>query len=176
METRKPRPVIAISSCLLGNQVRYDGELKHFPELCQQLQQQCDLLPVCPEVEIGLSVPRPPVQLTGDPDKPRMTGRDDPAIDVSDAMYQFCTDKPAQLKHISGYVFKSKSPSCGLHNIPVFNHGETIKDNGRGLFAQAITHLFPQLPVAEETELETSEQQLQFVQQVLDYYKKHIAR
>jgi len=53
------RPVIAISSCIMGQRVRYDGEIKHYPDLCQHLQNYFELFPICPETEIGLSVPRP---------------------------------------------------------------------------------------------------------------------
>ena len=167
------KPRVAISSCIAGYLVRYDGEPKHFPELCHQLEQYVVLIPVCPEVEIGLSVPRPPVQLTGDPEQPRMTGRDDPAIDITDKMRRYCQDKSQHLDDISGYIFKSKSPSCGLRNIPVLNNHTIIDDNRRGLFAQTMVNTYPDLPVAEETDLVTEQQCSDFVAQVLHYYHKH---
>ena len=88
------KPRIAVSSCIIGQRVRYDGQLKHFPEIDRFLREHAELIPVCPEVEIGLSVPRPPVQLTGDVSTPRMTGRDDPAIDITAPMEAFCKQKP----------------------------------------------------------------------------------
>ena len=163
------KPVIAISSCLLGNRVRYDGELKHFPELCKHLQAHFQLLPVCPEVEIGLAVPRPPLHLVDDGERLRMVGRDDPSIDVSDAMYRFCADRALQLHGICGYVFKSRSPSCGLRDIPVSQRGEIVDANHAGLFAEAIRRHYPRLPVADETELLSPEQRQAFIQQVTDY-------
>jgi len=166
------KPVIAISSCILGNRVRYDGEIKHFPEICQQLQQHFQLLPVCPEVEMGLSVPRPPLQLIADDGGTRMVGRDDPSIDVSAAMDEYCRDKPTQLGAISGYVFKSRSPSCGLNQIPVLQLGKPAETNHRGLFAEAMLTRYPDLPVAQETELESAQQRQQFIQQVLNYYRQ----
>jgi uncharacterized protein YbbK (DUF523 family) len=165
------KPIIAISSCLLGQRVRYDGEIKSFADITQHLQQYFDLLPVCPEVEIGLGVPRPAVQLTGNPSHPRMTGRDNPEIDVTTAMRVYCATKPQQLTNICGYVFKSKSPSCGLKNIPVFNDGKMIADNQHGLFAQRITELWPKLPVCDETDLLTAQSRQQFIERVLAYRK-----
>jgi uncharacterized protein YbbK (DUF523 family) len=168
------KPAIAISSCLLGNKVRYDGELKHFPQLCSELQKHFQLLAVCPEVEIGLSVPRPPVQLSGDAKHPRMTGRDDPRIDVTEKMYAFCEQRKQSLAHVAGYVFKARSPSCGLGNIPLFVHGEIVDENMRGLFAQAMVDEYPELPMADEEQLASPDQQQKFIQQVLDYYKNHL--
>ncbi len=165
------KPDIAISSCILGNAVRYDGESKFLPGICHELQQHFNLIAVCPEVEIGLGVPRPPVQLTGDPAHPSMTGRDDPQINVTDKMRDYCTSKPTQLKHICGYVFKSKSPSCGIHSIPVFDHGEIMDDNNRGLFADAMIKLYPELPITDELALSQPEQRQQFIHQVLHYYQ-----
>lgn len=170
-----PKPTIAISSCILGQRVRYDADIKSFPEICHHLQQFFQLLPICPEVEAGLTVPRPPVQLSGDPLHPRMTGRDNPDIDVTDVIRQFCQTRITSLPEIHGYVFKSKSPSCGLHAIPVFAQGHIVDHHNRGLFAQAITTTFPKLPVVEETELTNPQQRQHFIQQVLHYCKSQSA-
>ena len=168
------RPVIAISSCILGNRVRYDGELKHIPELCEQLQQHFQLLAVCPEVEIGLSVPRPPLQLSRDAGgRVRMIGRDDRSIDVSDAMDAFCRARPDTLSDICGYVFKSRSPSCGLRNIPLLLEQGHIDDNHAGLFARAMMDRYPDLPVADEMALQSSRQRQLFIRQALDYRRHH---
>jgi uncharacterized protein YbbK (DUF523 family) len=173
-ESMTAKPILAISSCLLGNRVRYDGELKHFPQLCDEMQKHCELLPVCPEVEIGLGVPRPPLQLSGDAKRPRMTGRDDASIDITDKMYAFCEQRKQSLKHVAGYIFKARSPSCGLHGIPLFDNGKMMMQNLRGVFAQAMVKQYPQLPFADEEQLASLEQQQRFIQQVLDYYKNHL--
>lgn len=170
-----PKPIIAISSCILGQRVRYDADIKSFPDICNHLQQYFELLPICPEVEAGLTVPRPPVQLSGNPLHPHMTGRDDPSIDVTDAIRQFCQIRLTTLPTIHGYVFKSKSPSCGLHHIPVFAQGHIIDHHNRGLFAQAIISSYPDLPVTEETELTKPQQREHFIQQVLHYCKSQSA-
>jgi len=165
------KPVIAISSCILGQHVRYDGKIKSFPEIYQNLEKYFEFLPVCPEVEIGLTTPRPAVQLSGNIKSPKMTGRDNSDIDVTEKMLSFCSSKPATLDLISGYIFKSKSPSCGIRNIPVFNQGSIIGKNNQGLFAQAIINYFDNLPIVDETELETEQQRHYFVKQVLSYNK-----
>lgn len=165
------RPKLAISRCLHGERVRYDGEIKRFPELCQELARVAELIPVCPEVEIGLAVPRPPVQLSGDPANPRMTGRDDPNIDITDEMRRYCRQRPQSLAGICGYVFKSKSPSCGIRNIPVYDQHRLVDDDHPGLFAQAIIEQFPDLPIADETMLASRQQRTHFIQQLLNYSK-----
>ena len=166
LAARKPR--IAISGCIIGQRVRYDGELKHFPDIQAYFQSHAELVPVCPEVEIGLSVPRPPVQLTGNPNHPAMTGRDDPGIDISEPMYAFCEQKPRLLHDVCGYIFKSKSPSCGIRDIPVFDQA-IPRETRAGLFAQAMMTAYPALPVSDETQLQTEAQRCQFLQRVLNY-------
>jgi uncharacterized protein YbbK (DUF523 family) len=167
------KPVIAISSCLLGNRVRYDGELKAMPDIVQHFQLQFHLLAVCPEVEIGLGVPRPAVQLTGNPQHPHMTGRDDTSIDVTKAMNVFCNTQPPLLNHICGYIFKSKSPSCGLRNIPVFQNSEIVEHNSQGMFAHAMSQYNSSLPMADETELNTAGKRHHFLKQLLNYIEYH---
>ena len=154
----------------MGDRVRYDGEIKHFQQLCDKLEEVVDLIPICPEVEIGLTVPRPPVQLTGNPARPRMTGRDDPTIDVTVPMTRYCQQRPQSLTGICGYVFKSRSPSCGIRDIPVFDGEQLVDANQSGLFARAIIKHFPDLPIADETMLDTHQQRSHFLQQILNYY------
>jgi len=142
-----------------------------FPDLLEDLQQHVELVSVCPEVEIGLTVPRPPVQLTGSIEHPSMTGRDNPELDISLPMYDYCHSKPGQLRSIAGYIFKSRSPSCGLRDVPVFHRGSIIEARSQGLFSRAICNYFPQLPVSDETELASHQQRIDFIQRVMHYYK-----
>jgi uncharacterized protein YbbK (DUF523 family) len=163
------KPLIGVSRCLLGHAVRYDGDSKPDTIVIAQLGELFELIAVCPEVEAGLSVPRPPVQLSGSIDYPRMTGRDDPELDVTELMQSYCQTRPAELNQLSGFVFKSHSPSCGLSSTPVFIDGKCVTEQSRGLFARAMTVLYPELPVTEETGLETPEQYEQFVDDVFRY-------
>ena len=154
MEIKIDKPLVGISRCLLGDAVRYDGKSKANLIVLNKLNQLFELIPVCPEVEAGLSVPRPPVQLTGNIENPKLTGRDDPSIDVTDIMQQYCKTKPAELKHIAGFIFKSRSPSCGLNSTPVFINGQGVTESGRGIFARRLCEAYPDLAVIEDVELE----------------------
>lgn len=158
-----------MSRCILGERVRYDGEIKHYPELNQWLTQHCRTLAVCPEVEMGLSVPRPPLQLYQTGNGIQMRGRDDFQLDVSPAIQQYCQQRPPQLGQIHGYIFKSRSPSCGITDIPLFNlQGEVIGED-RGLFVSAMLQHYPALPISDEQQLDNHAAFMDFLQQVKDY-------
>jgi len=127
------------------------------------------VIAVCPEVEIGLSVPRPPVQLTGELNNIKITGRDDPSIDITKPMQQYCQQRPAQLNSIQGYIFKSKSPSCGIKDIPVFNSDGQPVGTSQGAFARAILQYYPDLPITDEQGLQSPEQRDDFLHQIQLY-------
>lgn len=158
-----------MSRCILGERVRYDGEIKHYPDLNQWLAQYCHTLAVCPEVEMGLSVPRPPLQLVQTASGIQMRGRDDPELDVTAAMQQFCQQRPPQLGAIHGYIFKSRSPSCGIADIPLFNQQNEVIEQGRGLFVSAMLQHYPALPISDEQQLDNHAAFMDFLQQVRDY-------
>jgi len=152
MKPTKPR--IGISRCLLGDAVRYDGQSKANRIILDELVQLFDFIPVCPEVEAGLGIPRPPVQLSGSIEQPRLLGRDDPSIDITELMSDYCKVKPGELDKLAGFIFKSRSPSCGLHSTPVFIDGRQVTDSSRGVFARAMCTRYPEMAVIEETDLE----------------------
>ena len=166
VEIKNDKPLVGISRCLLGDAVRYDGQSKANTIVLKKLCEIFTLIPVCPEVEAGLAIPRPPVQLTGNIEHPKLIGRDDPAIDVTDIMQQYCNIKPAELNHLSGFIFKSRSPSCGLNSTPVFIDGQCISKTSRGIFARRLCEIYPGLAVIEDTDLEDSERLNRFVQSV----------
>jgi len=160
------RPILGVSQCLLGSRVRYDGECKSCPAVTEHLASRFELVAVCPEVEAGFSVPRPPVQLSTDIVAPRMTGRDNPTLDVTEQILEYTRRKLEQLTHLDGYVFKSRSPSCGLNSTPVFIDGHCVSDTSRGLFAREFCRRFPDLPVIEERALESVDQRRAFIDRV----------
>lgn len=164
--------MIAISQCLLGDRVRYDAELKHFPRLIDFVQQHFQCVPVCPEVEIGLSVPRPPVQLVEINQQIQMLGRDDESLNITQQMMNYCNKRAPELQSIHGYLFKSRSPSCGVTDTPLFNPSGDLLATGNGLFTRAILKQYPKLPITDEQGVETELQQQQFLQQVLHYRKE----
>ncbi|VAW65265.1 COG1683: Uncharacterized conserved protein / FIG143828: Hypothetical protein YbgA [hydrothermal vent metagenome] len=123
---------------------------------------------------MGLGVPRPAIQLSGDLARIKITGRDDPLLDISRALYDYCKQRVTQLDSIHGYIFKSKSPSCGIRNIPVFDADGNIAATTRGVFANAVYQRLvkqhPLLPIADETDLLTLEQRDDFLQRVTWFY------
>jgi uncharacterized protein YbgA (DUF1722 family)/uncharacterized protein YbbK (DUF523 family) len=159
---------IAVSSCLLGERVRYDGGHKLEPYVSETLARHFVLVAVCPEVAIGMGVPRPPIRLVGSADHPRAIGVHDPAIDATDALSAYGHCMAETLRDVSGYVFKSRSPSCGLFDVPVFE-GERIQASGRGLYAREITAHHPLMPAEEEQRLTDHARRESFVERVLAY-------
>ena len=170
MEIKNDKPLVGVSQCLLGDAVRYDGQSKANQIVLEQLSQLFELIPVCPEVEAGLSIPRQPVQLTGSIKNPKLTGRDDHSIDITNIMQQYCNTKPAELKFLSGFIFKNRSPSCGLNSTPVYIDGQCVTETGRGIFAKYLCKTYPTLAVIEETELEAENQLSSFIQSVLKHH------
>ena len=167
MEINNTKPLVGVSQCLLGDAVRYDGRSKANQIIIEQLTALFNLVAVCPEVEAGLPIPRPPVQLTGSIHNPKLTGRDDPTIDVTDIMQRYCETKPAELKNLAGFIFKSRSPSCGLNSTPVFIDGKCVSETGRGVFAKRLCASYPELVVIEDIELENKTTLDNFVQSIL---------
>ncbi|MDH5388357.1 MAG: DUF523 domain-containing protein [Gammaproteobacteria bacterium] len=155
---------IGVSRCLLGDAVRYDGQSKPCALVIDKLGEQFELIAICPEVEAGLSIPRPPVQLSGSLENPLLTGRDDPCIDVTELIHNYCLKKIPSLNELSGFVLKSRSPSCGLNSTPVFINGKCVTETSSGVFARALQAAYPNLPIVEETQIELSKTLNDFIQ------------
>lgn len=160
---------VGVSSCLLGAKVRYDGGHKHDRCISDLLGRHFTFVPVCPEVESGLPVPREAMRLEGDPAAPRLLTRSS-RRDLTEQMLTYCRTKLVWLaeRNLSGFIFKKNSPSCGLWRIEVCNQG-TISNEGTGLFANAVIGQFPMLPVAEEAELQDPNEREKFIERVLAY-------
>ncbi len=165
------RPLVGISQCLLGDAVRYDGKAKPNQTVLTHLSKIFHLIPVCPEVEAGLGIPRPPVQLTGDTENPELIGRDDPSINITRIMQVYCETRPAELSHLDGFIFKSRSPSCGLNSTPVFINRRCISETASGMFARALCRRYPKLSVIDENDLNNQEQLNNFLNKVLPQIK-----
>ena len=161
---------LGISSCLLGEAVRYDGQHKHDYYLTDVLGKYVEWKSVCPEVECGLPVPREAMHLAGKPDSPRLvtikTNRD-----LTEQMQDWCDMKVRELENeeLCGYVFKSKSPSSGLYNVKVFNDKGIPQKIGTGMFARAFTEHFPLLPVEEEGRLHDAGLRDRFIDHIAVY-------
>lgn len=149
---RKPR--IAVSACLIGQEVRFNGGHKA-SRLCNEiLSEHFDFVPVCPEVAIGLGVPRAPIRLVGDPADPQAVCSRDPGLDLSGPLRAYGQQMAKDLDDICGYIFMHKSPSCGLERVKVYQaNGYPAPEGGRGLFAAAFCEQRPDLPVEEDGRL-----------------------
>lgn len=145
---------IGISTCLLGENVRYDGGHKRNAFITETLAQFVRFVPVCPEVEIGLGIPRETIHLVKRDGRIKLVGTRSDA-DHTAAMNRFSREKLLELREmsLSGYIFKKASPSCGLFRVRVFGKNNTPSRDGRGLFAAALVEAFPYLPVEEEGRL-----------------------
>lgn len=145
---------LGVSACLLGQNVRYDGGHKRNAYVADTLAAHFEFVPVCPEVECGLPVPREAMRLVGDQAAPRLvtvhTG-----IDLTERMLTYCARRVEELagEHLCGYVFKSKSPSSGMARVKVYPEKGPPAMTGVGLFARAFMDRFPLLPVEEEGRL-----------------------
>ena len=166
---------VGISACLLGRAVRYDGGDKRDRSILATLGRRFELGPVCPEVEIGLGVPREPLRLEGSGPAPRLVFRRS-RLDITPRMSSWARRRLRDLEAagLRGFVLKSRSPSCGLAQVPLHQPGRVGAPalRGRGLFAGALTRRFPSLPVVEEIELHDRSGREDFVRRVLAFRGK----
>jgi uncharacterized protein YbgA (DUF1722 family)/uncharacterized protein YbbK (DUF523 family) len=163
------RPLLGISSCLLGQKVRYDGTAKRDRWIVERLGRHVDYQPICPEMAIGLGTPRPPIRLVGTPDETRVVGIEDPSVDVTELLETFALNTASQLSGISGYVFMSKSPSCGMERVKLYNDKGHAEKKGVGAYARVLMASLPNLPCEEEGRLNDPMLRENFVNRVFAY-------
>lgn len=166
---RLSRISLGISSCLLGQKVRFDGNHKLDSYLTETLGKYFEWVPVCPEVAIGLGVPRPPIRLVGSPEAPRAVGVKDNSLDVTDKLAAYGRHQARQLDELSGYVFKSKSPSCGIERVKIYQRSGIPAKKGRGIYVEAFLAGQPWLPVEEEGRLSNPRWRENFIERVFAY-------
>lgn len=158
---------LGVSACLLGAEVRYDGGHKKDSFLTDTLGPFVEWIPVCPEVEIGLGIPRDTLRLAGDEEAPRLvvqkTGED-----LTARMRRFALAKTRDLEALGlhGYVLKRASPSCGLFRVRVYRESGMPSGGGRGLYADELVRRFPALPVEEEGRLSDAAIRENFIERV----------
>lgn len=165
MGAASSRPLIGVSSCLLGQRVRYDGGHKREAFVVEDLAARFELLPICPEMAIGMGVPRPPLQLVLEADGIHARGLSDPDLDVTDRLLVFARQTLPELSRLCGYVFKARSPSCGVGSTPVLVPGHPSREDS-GLFAAALQAAFPLLPVEQEDRLRDPALRERFLERV----------
>lgn len=167
---------LGISTCLLGENVRYDGGHKLDRFLTDTLGRYVEYVPVCPEVECGLPVPREAMRLVGSPDAPRLMTHTT-RIDHTERMLLWAKKRIAELRkeNLCGYIFKSKSPSSGMEHVKVHNDNGTVTSmTGVGIWAREFIKAFPLLPVEDEGRLHDSELRENFIERIfaLNRYRR----
>jgi uncharacterized protein YbgA (DUF1722 family)/uncharacterized protein YbbK (DUF523 family) len=166
------KPKIGISGCLLGQKVRYDGGHKRDQFLTETFGVYVEWVPVCPELEAGMGVPRKPVRLVGKAGEPHMIAERS-GKDWTAEMKQFAARRVKSLKalDLTGYIFKKDSPSCGMERVRVYDPAGIPSRNGRGLFAAAVMKELPLVPVEEEGRLQNPVLRENFVERVFAYHR-----
>ncbi|VGO20151.1 YbgA family protein [Pontiella sulfatireligans] len=158
---------IGVSMCLMGEPVRYDGQHKHDSYITGTLSQWFEFVPVCPEYELGLGVPRESMRLEGAPENPRLV-TNKTKRDLTEPMLAWCSKRVEELvsENLCGFIFKSKSPSSGMERVKVYQKNGMPVNKGRGLFANAFMERFPLLPVEEEGRLHDPGLRINFIERV----------
>ncbi len=162
---------IGISACLLGERVRYDGGHRLDTYIRDTLGGYFGFIPLCPEVAIGLGVPRPTLRLVGDPAAPRAVGVVDPTTDVTDALITYGRQMHRELPALAGYLWKARSPSCGMERVKVYPAAGAPPRAGRGLFAATLMQARPLLPMEEEGRLGDPRLRENFIERVFAYHR-----
>ncbi len=146
----EPPLTIAVSECLTGAPVRYDGGHRASAWPREAFEGLYRFRPICPEVGIGLGVPRAPIRLVGTPASARAVGVEDPLLDVTEPLRAYANARLTELDDVDGYIFKARSPSCGLEAVALHpNAGSPATPKGRGIFAAAIATARPNLPLED---------------------------
>lgn len=165
---------IAISACILGQEVRYNGGHKLSRYLRDTLGSYVEFLPLCPEMEIGMGVPRETVRLEGDPHDPESYPRmvaPKSGTDYTEAMRAYATAKAQDLARakIHGAILQKGSPSCGMERVKVYPESGMPRKSGRGLFARALMEELPYLPVEEDGRMNDPRLRENFIERIFAF-------
>lgn len=174
----KMQPIVGISGCLTGSAVRFDGGHKRAEFVMDRLAQWVTFRPICPEMAIGLPVPRPALRLVqtavGDI---RMRFSHAPHEDVTDKMADFCQRYLAGLGELSGFIVCAKSPSCGMERVRLYDEkGNRGRKDGVGLFTATLMEKYPWLPVEEDGRLHDPVLRENFVERVFALHELNTLR
>lgn len=161
-------PRIGVSSCLLGAPVRYDGGHKRVDWLVDELATMCELVALCPEMGIGLGTPRPPIQLVAVAGEVRARGVADARLDATDALRAYAHINAKQYPELSGYILKSRSPSCALSDAPVRGDGSPAR---AGIYAATLRDDAPLLPMIDEIHIADATMRTHFIERVFAYWR-----
>lgn len=162
---------VGISSCLLGEEVRFDGGHKQDSYILGTLANYFTFQPVCPEVAIGLPIPRPPIRLVQYEEGIHVVGVKDPSVDVTDRLHDYGRKMASEMNGISGFIFKRASPSCGMERVKVYAPDGRSIDKAAGAFAEEIKKGQPLLPTEEEGRLGDPGLRENFIMRVFVYHR-----
>ena len=160
---------IAVSSCLLGEAVRYDGTDKHIEYITKQLTNEYTLISLCPEMAVGMGVPRPSIHLVDDGTTIQARGIENPENNVTKLLVNYAENVIENNTDICGYIFKKNSPSCGTKNVKVLNSQGQYEMRGKGMYAQTIMTASPSLPVIDEEDFLNKSMRVEFLSKVIKY-------
>jgi len=141
---------VGISACLLGETVRFDGGHKRLAFAVEELSPLVRFEPVCPEMAIGLPVPRPALRLVKTPEgDPALRFSDGREGDLTQSMQSYAHKRISQFDHLCGYIVCAKSPSCGMERVRVYDaDGKNNRKAGRGIYTEILMQTYPWLPVS----------------------------
>jgi uncharacterized protein YbgA (DUF1722 family)/uncharacterized protein YbbK (DUF523 family) len=163
---------VGISGCLLGQNVRFNGGHKFDAYINRRLALFFDFRPFCPEVAIGLGTPRAPIRLVKTRHGIRVQGVQDPSLDVTKKLQAYGRQTANGLDDICGYIFKARSPSCGMTRVKTWTEaGAPARSDGIGEYARAIMQAHPNLPVEEEGRLHDPDLRDNFIGRVFTWYR-----
>lgn len=144
---------VGVSSCLLGYNVRYDGQNRQHDSVTA-LCENFSCVAICPEYAIGLGIPRAPINIIEvTAERLRVKSSANPHLDVTDELVDYADHIQQSIPEICGYVFKCRSPSCGVGSTPYFDSDGNQLGIMDGVFSGRIKQLAPALPIMEETQL-----------------------
>ena len=171
-----PLGTVAASECLLGERVRWDGDHNGDGWPRGVVQRLFRFVAICPEVGIGMGVPREPIRLAGEAANPRVVAVADPSRDFTRRLRRFATRQSRTLAQVHGYIFAARSPSCGLRGVKVFAADGTFRRVGRGVYAAAVLDVLPGLPAVEAESLGEAPALLDFASAVAARSGRPVAR
>ncbi|HDP88793.1 MAG TPA: DUF1722 domain-containing protein [Thioalkalivibrio sp.] len=162
---------VGISSCLLGEEVRFDGGHKRDAYVVGTLSEYFDFVPVCPEEAIGLGTPREPIRLVQKADGVHVVGVKTVTRDVTEALRAYGEKMAGRMTDISGYILKRASPSCGMERVKVYTEAGMPVTTASGKYAEAFMQAQPLLPVEEEGRLGDPVLRENFIVRVFVYHR-----
>jgi uncharacterized protein YbbK (DUF523 family) len=161
---------IAVSSCLLGEAVRYDGTDKRIEYITERLAKEYNLISLCPEMAIGMGVPRPPIHLVDDGGIIQVVAIDEPSNNMTMPLIEYGKEVANTYSDICGYIFKKDSPSCGTQDVKVMNQNGEYERKGQGIYAAVIMNTLPLLPVIDEEDFLKKDLMDKFLLKVEKYF------